>query len=257
MQSYKEFIKNNQQYAKPVYWPDFVEALKRNYKTHDQTGDLKKTIIDELNIGFLLDKMDLEAEIAGEKIKFISPIVGTFEGLLLTPKKSNGCAIIGLHGHSQECNEFSNKYFIRDLVKEGFTVLIPTLRCMGLGEEEAEITRELAENGFTLMGLRVYETLLLTKYLKGFKVGLMGHSGGAEVAYLTSIINDDVKVLAFDMYPKPYSTVGSRIHCQTIPGLDRYNDQLCAFKFKIPYKKFEYRYPSREVIDFLWKNLKK
>ncbi|GAI30121.1 unnamed protein product, partial [marine sediment metagenome] len=74
--------------------------------------------------------------------------------------------IIGLHGHRETNVIFRDNYFGIDFVARGFLVIIPTFRAMNIDKEEDAVTRKLCLNGFTLMGLRVYETLLVIKYLK-------------------------------------------------------------------------------------------
>lgn len=61
-------------------------------------------------------------------------------------------------------------------------------RAMVCSRRENDLSIELLKNGLTLMGIRVYETLLMEKYLQHLavvdsrRIGLLGHSGGNSVA---------------------------------------------------------------------------
>jgi len=284
---YLDFIKKNQQYAKPTTWAEFLNEMEETgtylglYPPGKTTGDLEKRIIDELNIEFLLTginqrqlavtitKIQEQEKYIEKDLLFTDPEVGSFSVLLLIPKqKEMSCpAIIGLHGHGGDNISFKNNYFGKDLAEAGFIVILPSFRAMDcLEAPEETITQELILNGFTLMGLRIYETFLLIKYLKyvdfvdNDKIGIMGHSGGSDVAYLTSIINQDLRALVFDFYPKPDSLCEGRVHCETIPGLAYYKEQINdPSTLKIPSQKFEYDYPEEndkeEVINFFKEKL--
>lgn len=279
---YRDFIKKNQQYAKPISWIEFLQKLEQAglelgmYPPGKTTKNLRKTIIEELNIDFLLEGFNQrelivttkavkqEEKYTEKELLFSDSNVGTFSVLLLIPeeKKSSYPAIIGLHGHADDYNSFKNGYGGKELVQAGFVVIIPSFRAMDcLREPEETITRELILNGFTLMGIRIYETLLLEKYLKynDFidKIGIMGHSGGSDVAYLTSIINPNFQALAFDFYPKPDSLCEGKVHCETLPGLAYYKEQINnPSTLKIPSKKFDYDFPGdkQDVINFFKEN---
>lgn len=281
--AYEEFISKNQQYTKPISWTEFLEQLEKAgaelsfYPPGKTSKNLKQTIIEELNIGFLLEGLDQrelsvittniiqnEDYIEKEMI-FKDPNVGSFAVLLLIPNKKETSypAIIGLHGHADDYNAPKNGYGGKELARAGFAIIMPSFRAMDcLQAPEEIITQELIKNGFTLMGLRIYETFLLEKYLKykDFvgKIGIMGHSGGSDVAYLTSIINTDFAALAFDFYPKPDSLCDGRIHCETLPGLAYYKQQINdPSALQIPSKKFEYGFPGdkQDLIDFFKENL--
>ena len=281
--AYEEFIIKNQQHAKPISWVEFLNKLEKAgselgfYPPGKTSKDLKKTIIEELNIGFLLSDLNQrellvtitniiqdENYIENELI-FTDPNVGSFSVLLLIPneKKDLYPAIIGLHGHAGNYNSLKDSYGGKELAQAGFVVIMPSFRAMDcLGHPEEIITQKLIKSGFTLMGIRIYETFLLEKYLKykDFidKIGIMGHSGGSDTAYLASIINTDFAALAFDFYPKPDSLCDGKIHCETLPGLAYYKQQINdPSTLKIPSKKFDYSFPGdkQDLIQFFKENL--
>lgn len=282
LSSYRDFIVRNQQYAKPISWEELQNQIEQAgiylaeiypdlNPSGKTTSDLKAKLIKELNIGFLLKRLDWVVTIVAEhpypdyiekELLLTNSEIGTFSVLLLVPEKEHRCAIIGLHGHRYDNTGFRDRYGVKEWPKQGFTVAMPTFRAMGCDATEEIITTELALKGFTLMGLRIYETLVLIEYLKRQpiidRIGIMGHSGGSDVAYLTSIINQDIKALAFDMYPKLSNLCEGRIHCETIPSLAGYDKQINEWKFEIPFRKWEYKYPNakEEILEFFNKNLK-
>ncbi len=262
---YKNFIKNNVRYQTPISKIELLKQIKdaQDYlETHPSgkiTGDLRKRIITELNVGFLLHKLNqrkLVVTVAAthqyegyteNELLFKDPQVGTFSVLFLVPNKEKRShpAVVGLHGHGDSSKRFRDNYFGKELAKKGFIVIMPSFRAMFCDEIERVISEELYLSGFTLMGLRVYETLLTIKYLKhkNFvdKIGIMGHSGGSDTAYLVSIISPDLQALVYDMYPNQLNMCYERIHCETIPRLAYYGSQINDFAtLKIPSRKFEY-----------------
>ena len=283
---YLNFVTINGLYAKPRTIGEFErqyglasDFLKAN-PYGKFTKDIKGTIIQELNIGFLLrglNRGELRTKTGyirqyekytEKKLLFIDPQVGAFSALLLLPnnKEKSYPAIIGLHGHGDSSEIFRDRYFGKELAREGFVVLLISFRAMSLDSTEDDISKKLYRKGFTLMGLRVYEALLLVKYLKqaefadGNKLGIMGHSGGATVAYLVSRISPDLRAGVYDWSPPLLDRVPPGMHCETIPGLAYYNAQINDTA-TIPFntREFKYGYPGpndkREVINFFKNNL--
>lgn len=294
--SYKEFIINNKKYSKHFTKEEldnqFNEAA--NYIDEHPEGkfaeNLKKKIINKLNIGFVLkniNKKELIVETINvnkykkyteKKLLFKDTEVGDISVLILIPKGHGPWpAIIGLHGHGDSKEIFKKNYFGKYLAKKGFVVILPDLRAMCCDKPEENISEELLSNGFTLMGLRVYETQLLIKYLKSKKfvnseIGIIGHSGGSELANLVIRINNSLKAgisdfesdmldLCWDrkdcIIPSPYC----RTHCQTIPALSYYMPQINdSSTLEIPFLKFNYKYPEaddkEQVLNFFETNLK-
>lgn len=285
--SYRDFIKNNEQYRKLISEAELQNQIKgaRDYLEAHPSGKtaegLREKIIQELNIGFLLHGLNQRElvvtitavrqyrEYTEKELLFKDPQVGTFSVLLLIPNKEKESypAIVGLHGHEGSNKVFRDMYFGKELARKGFVVIMPSFRAMGYDEIEMAVSQELYLNGFTLMGLRAYETLLLIKYLKyknsvdEHKIGIMGHSGGSDTAYLVSRISLDLQAGVYDMYSELLNLFPhGGIHCETIPGLAYYTPQVNdPSTLKIPSRKFEYGYPNRNdrhaVINFFKEKL--
>lgn len=235
--------------------------------------EMANEIVRRLGIGFLIDGMNatkltvttvkahqFSTHIEHELV-FHDPHVGLFRVLLLVPGRGEGRypAILGIHGHNDSPEVFRDKYFSNAMVKAGFAVIIPSLRAMGCDDKEEAISRELYLKGFTLMGLRVYETMLVLKYLKYSeridenRIGVMGHSGGSCVIYLLSRISRNVKAAIVDDdlhlldHCDETDSPTHHMHCQTIPSLVHlYADLQDTAKSPIPLCRFAYGYPERE-----------
>lgn len=287
--SYQDFIKNNIQYSKPISEEELerqIDQARAYLADHPQgkiAENLREQIIQELNIGFILEGINQrelvvttiavrQYEKYNEKeLLFEDPQVGTFSVLLLIPEEGESHpAILGLHGHGDSKEVFKRKFFGEKLAEEGFVVIMPSFRDMNCDEIEKNISKELLFEGFTLMGLRVYETHLLIKYLKHTdfvdkdRIGIIGHSGGGEIVNLISRVSPDLKAGVYDFSSDLLDMcdpIDPRIHCQTIPTLGYYSPQINNNStVKIPLRKFDYGYPGlndkQEVINFFKENLK-
>ena len=165
--------------------------------------DLKNIILKILNVGFLYERVN-SRPLNVKTIKILrrpgyiekellitDPYVGTFKALYLLPdKKGPFPGIVALHGHSDCAESFRDNYNGKEFAQNGYAIMIPTLRAMCCGQSENIISRQLLLNGFTLYGLRHYESMLCKKYLESRKeidrdsIGLIGHSSGSCVANL-------------------------------------------------------------------------
>jgi len=292
---YREFIENNRQHWRPVEKADYLRQIEdaQDYLKAHPSGktakDLRQKILEELNIDFLLRGFNARAltvtlitqrfkkGFIEKELLFEDPQVGTFPVFLLMPGKEKipHAAIIGCHGHDGTFLAF-DRVFGKTLVAKGFTVIMPTFRSFYI-PIDVIMSEELYSKGFTLMGLRVYETLLLIKYLryKGYDpIGVMGHSAGSDVAYLTAILDRNVKALVYDISPNNYLLMlvggtpecetlpapGTYPHCEVIPGLAYYGPQMNdAATLKIPSRRFEYEYSKpgdlEKVAGFFEANL--
>jgi len=245
--------------------------------------ELKEKIIGELNIGFLLDGLDdreLKARTVysrrrkgytEKKVLLADPQVGELPVLVLVPERrqGNSPAVIGLHGHGDSPERFRDGFHGKELARAGFVVALPSFRAMDYPAVERAVSENLYYSGFTLMGLRVYEALLVIKYLKGEgavaagNIGIMGHSGGASAAILVSRLSRDLRAGVYDMKFPPLDTFDKDLksmHCETVPRLAYYGPQindLATMPFAA--REFEYGYPSpedrQELIGFFKENL--
>lgn len=144
-----------------------------------------------------------------------------------------------------------------------------TMRAMGSGLEalvEHAVSRELLLDGFTRMGLRVYETFLGLKYLRYLpavaseRIGLIGHSGGSSTGNLTVRLDPGVSAYVSDHtvdYAEwvPFFRV---YHCETVPELYPYSLLINDFETgSVPVKTVPYGYTGRmgEIFDFFDRHL--
>jgi len=208
---------------------------------------LRTAIIEALNMGFMLDGLDArpltvtifaETEEAGaaraltaRRLIFSDPLVGEFEALQLEPAGSQRLpAIIGLHGHFDTPAIFAAKFLGAALAAEGYVMLMPQFRAMECFGPEDQISRALIYGGFNLMSMRVYEALLMEKYLRSLervdarRIGILSHSGGSSTANLVVHLTDGIAAQVTDYYvdwrdrciPPPANLP---VHCETVPGL--------------------------------------
>jgi len=174
--------------------------------------DLREALLDALNIRFLKDAERgwMVGEVAVEelapgpgyrqqRLRFRDPHLGVFGALLLLPEAGAGPypAVLALPGHNETPEDHRDRRHGALLAQRGFAVLVPALRAYDSREAEHEATVALLCQGFSLLGLRVYEALVALRYLAEHaevdadRVGLLGHSGGSAtlnlVVRLTSI----------------------------------------------------------------------
>jgi len=210
-------------------------------------SELRNLIKQGLNIDFLptdISQEGFKVKVTSEidslnyvekHLLFTTPDIGTFNAILLMPKGYSNPrpAILGLHGHGDSALIFKNNYFATQLVKEGFVVLMPSFRAMDCVGPEAQLSKTMLLNGFSLMGLRVYESQLLIEYLKSLstvdssRINLLTHSGGSVVANLLKKLNKDVKAVIYD-YESTFMLGCDplAIHCETIPLFAPYYEQI-------------------------------
>jgi len=293
--SYENFASNNAQHARPITKEQLDAQIIQasDYLLQHPEGmtaeNVTEKIIEKLNIGFLLDGIGRGsvsetvvrhyADYTEKELMFTDPQVGNFSALLLVPKGTGLPAIVGLHGHGDSKEIFKRDYFGEKLAKEGFVVIMPSFRAMECGEEEKNISEELLLNGFTLMGMRIYETQLLVEYLKGqdfvdsSRIGIIGHSGGGETTNIAARVIPDLKAGVYDFSSNLLDlckdsdactaspSAECRVHCETIPGLAYYGPQIRNnSSASIPLRMFDYKYPGindwNEILAFFNENLK-
>jgi len=87
------------------------------------------------------------------------------------------------------------------------------------------VSTHLLRNGFTLMGIRVYEALLAAKYLRGLptvdphRVVIVGHSGGSSTANLVVRVTDWFAAEVADHEVDYRDVCDGLVHCETVPAL--------------------------------------
>ncbi|MBU1864102.1 MAG: dienelactone hydrolase family protein [Candidatus Omnitrophica bacterium] len=307
LSDYLQFPTQHRQYKSEITEKKIVEQMKNAIEKADEwemgtvsdvaTVELKKIILHELNIGFLLNNIDKEklivitvAEVNHDRyfereLIFKDVHVGEFHVRLLIPKQQSRPlpAIVGLHGHNESNVDFRDKYRGKDLVQAGFVVIMPSFRAAQVewpeNTDDNRISRELFLNGFTLLGLRCYEVLLLVKYLKYMnevdnkKIGIIGHSMGSVIAILVSRMSSDIKAITRDCLCEFINVVGLEVaslgknsyidslHCETVLSLSHYTTAINDEKtLSIPVLTVPYGFNSKKdrqaIGEFFLKFLK-
>jgi hypothetical protein len=246
---YRSFVADHAQFAHPrpseTVLAELVaiEAEPVPPEMNLSQEELRAKIVEALNIGFMLDGLDArplqvtifaESEDAGvlsHRLIFADPLVGEFEALQLEPAGEPRLpAIIGLHGHFDTPKIFAEKFLGAALAAEGYLVIMPQFRAMDCFGPEDQISRVLIGAGFHLMAMRVYETLLLEKYLRSLarvdadRIGILSHSGGSSTANLVVHLTNGIAAQVTDYYVDwrdrcvgpPFDLP---VHCETVPGL--------------------------------------
>jgi hypothetical protein len=214
---------------------------------------LRAQLVDALDIGFLVDGINerplfvttirrAETETYAEaELLLTDPYVGTFQGLLLLPKRADGPvpAVLAIHGHDDDAAAYRDRYHGAEYPAHGMAILMLTMRAMGLtlGQHEHRITRSLLTSGFDLIGLHVYEALLGLKVLRYLpaiddtRIGLIGHSGGSSTSNLTVRVDPGIAAYVSD-YAVDYCEWGTPwepYHCETAPEVFPYHRLVSDF----------------------------
>ena len=291
LKSYYEFPKLNRKYGFKITDKDLNEQIKKARYidlpiVQIDSRKLSRIIIEGLNIGFLLNNIenrklvvttiseDIHDDYIERELLFEDEYVGTFCVLMLVPsvKKNKYPVVVGFHGHGSNSFDFWDNYMGIELVRQGFVVIIPFFRAMvNFRERKYDniLSRYLLQEGFTLMGIRVYESLLVLKYLKyndminNERIGALAHSGGSAAASLIVRLSNDIKAFVRD-YRSNYldffvevKQFGS-IHCETIPALSYYrntinNEETLAIPvLNVPYG---FKEEKHKILEFFAKNL--
>ena len=241
--------------------------------------ELRAKILDGANVRFLYEgliarplrvttigKDDSNPGYDQRELLFEDPLVGTFYALLLTPKGPGPFpGIVAIHGHGDSAQIYRDSYHGNEWPSHGYAIVIPTMRVMNIDTDEHNVSHDLLREGFTLIGLRLYESLLALKYLRSrpavdpWRVGLIGHSGGSSTSNLTVRVEPAVKAYVSDWTVDWYSSGLELYHCETAPGLYPYNKLINDFTTSLtPVKAVPYGYTNgmAEIFDFFDKNLK-
>ena len=210
---------------------------------------LRDAILDRLNMRFLAEGIDgrpLAVTVTGESetadyretdLLFVDEYVGTFKGILLTPKAGGPFpGIVAVHGHGGDAADYRDHYHGAEFPSHGYAILMLTMRAMNIDADEHEVTWVLLLKGFNLISLRVYESLLGLRYLAcrpdvlPGKIGLIGHSGGSSTGNLTVRIEPRFKAFVSDNQVDWYKSSDTEpYHCETAPALYPYHDLINDF----------------------------
>lgn len=194
------------------------------------------------------------------RVVFADPEVGEFDALVLEPAgRDRVAAVVGLHGHLDTAVVFAERYLGRELASAGYLVVIPQLRameCLGPYGPELEISRLLLEQGFTLIGLRAYETALAAKYVQAIsrvdpaRIGLLSHSGGSSTAEVAVWLTDRFAAQVIDYHQDWRNRCGffDTIHCETVPTLFPLGATLADDgRAPLPRLRVDYGFPAPET----------
>jgi len=245
------------------------------------SGDvsLKSIILKSLNIEYLMEEFNTrplkvittqeekEEDYIEKRLLFKDEHIGTFQVLMLMPEEREAKlpAIIGVHGHGDSSYVFKKNFMGRELVKEGFVVLLPSIRGTWASEEDSLY---FLLKGYPLLGLEVYELLLVVKYLNHLeevnplRIGMIGHSGGSVLANLVARVTGQVSALVSDEESSFLNFDVAYPDClgdDTVPKLSYYGFNIYDVKslnfplMKVPYGFKRWR---RAIIDFFNTHLK-
>jgi len=295
VQPYYDFPDKHKQYRSVITEDEFTRQVEKAQETKPpkppvlNREQLRDLVLDGLNIRFMVEDINKRQLVVTtiretdrgdytEKLLLLKDeYVGTFGAMLLLPKKFEPVpAIIGLHGHGDNYDIFADEYMGREFAKNGFAVIMPDFRAMDCdpgrhrGAVEHDVTMHLATNGFNLMGMRVYEVLLLVKYLHcldevdSSRLGIISHSGGSSTSNLVVRISDDITAQVPDMYSDYMNVVGPPcgIHCEVLLKLHPFaqlindSDTLPFAYMKVPYG-FDDRRQRDGILKFFTEHLQK
>jgi hypothetical protein len=161
-------------------------------------------------------------------------------------------ALVFLIGHLDSADCLLEQYDGLGFVKAGYVVLTIEARADDSGPVEDLASRFLLINGFTMMGLRVYEALLGLKFLQAMpgvdptRLGLLGHSGGASTANLLVRLHPGFAAAAVDHHGEHYNLAEDRYNlCETVFGLVHFTHLLSdPSTAPMPMKRVEYGWPE-------------
>ncbi|MEE2830576.1 MAG: hypothetical protein VX498_15415 [Myxococcota bacterium] len=180
--------------------------------------ELQAKLIEGLGMGFLLDGLEQRplsiqpgpgpgwAEGRQLNIVMNDPYVGTMELLLVLPDgRGPWPAVVAHPGHFEDAHYHRQFRFGADFAAAGIALAILTPRANDSHPLEDKTSQLFLRNGFTFMGVRVYELLLVRKYLRcrtdiqADRLGLVGHSGGAVVGNLAVRVERSWKAYVGDL----------------------------------------------------------
>ncbi|MHA1569655.1 MAG: alpha/beta hydrolase family protein [Alphaproteobacteria bacterium] len=281
---YLTFVDLAADYAAPIteaeldqQMADIENELTDVHEESLPASALAETLVDILNVDFLRDGLDQRwlrvtvtddedlATYRQKRLLLEDPYVGTFKALLLLPPGEGPFpAVIALHGHADSAVVYRDDYHGDEYPARGFAILMITSRAMGADYYEDLVTRHLLLAGFTFMGLRHYETILLLKYLQYLpevdndRVGLIGHSGGSVAGNLTAWIEDGFGALVTDEVSTYYSVHNGLLHDDNVPALYPYHPLVNDFEnCPVPVRRVDYGYTGGmdEIFNFFNDNL--
>jgi len=204
-------------------WPPDLDrsAVPLNSKGGELL-ELRRALTESLNIGFLLDKGTKGLRAPGPQALILrEEDMGTYRRvdmvlrdravgdipLLLAVPTSEGPfpVVLALPGHGQVPTDVLESLPPEQVTARGMALMVIGLRAYDSLEAEHDATLALLCQGFSLMGLRVYETLVAMEYIVSESrlsvdaVGLVGHSGGSATLNLLVWLSGIPRALITDL----------------------------------------------------------
>ena len=186
------------------------------------TPGLRKELLESLNLGFLLregarglqapnpEVLVLREEGQGSFRQFDLVLrdkaVGDIPLLLALPSGEGPFPVVlALPGHGEVPRDVLKSLPPEQITARGMALVVVGMRAYDSLVAEHDATMTLLCQGFSLMGLRVYEALVAMEYihtnskLKGDAVGLVGHSGGSATLNLVVWLSEAPRALITDL----------------------------------------------------------
>ncbi|MDP8256686.1 MAG: hypothetical protein P9M14_13125 [Candidatus Alcyoniella australis] len=202
--------------------PEYELGIEEEYLSPD---DLSEALMDGGNISFLTDGMydrelnvtvldqKVEASFCRQLLLFEDPFVGAFTAMHISPinpmAETDGSfqvpTVIASHGHCENPERFEIDHYGERYPDHGLGIIMHSSKGICVDDYEADTSFNLVSNGFSTLGIKVYEEALLLRYLKANlgvdegHIGLIGHSAGASLGNITSrIFYDDFAAYVAD-----------------------------------------------------------
>ncbi len=251
------------------------------------TLDLRSALIESLNIGFLLKKGAKGLRASGPQALVLREedmgtyrrvdmvlrdrAVGDIPVLLAVPTSEGPFPVVlALPGHGQVPTDVLESLPPEQVTARGMALMVIGLRAYDSLEAEHDATLALLCQGFSLMGLRVYEALVTLEYivsdsrLSADAVGLVGHSGGSATLNLLVWLSGIPRALITDLSTEYFNLkeFGGRYYVldETHPQLHALAPQINALDaLRLPILKVPYGAPGGPdpLLNFLGENLRK
>jgi hypothetical protein len=273
VQPYLDFVQRARDYARPQEPQALLLRLAET--SHGRMtmvpgplpfDALRARVLDAAGIAFLTDGLDarpLSVTVRAESplpgggrqldLVFDDPWVGSFAALLLLPPGGGPYPAVLMHpGHCETAEDQRDLRHGGEFPGRGYATLILEPRANWGDAWEDQATRALLGQGFTLIGLRVYEILLGFKYLRWradidpARIALLGHSGGAITGNLAVRVEPRFAAYVSDLTSTHFNVSKEGwLLDETSPELASLRDLVNEFSTsQVPVLSEEYEFPN-------------
>ncbi|MCR2803850.1 dienelactone hydrolase family protein [Paenibacillus soyae] len=252
---YREALLRHKQLAETETWQERKSRLKSALL--ESIGTFEPSLASNPKI---LERVECDGYIR-ERVELSATPGLTFAAYVLMPSHASGPlpGVLALHGHGYGSREIvglkpdgtpddgvpgSHGHFAVQLAKKGMAVIAPDI--IGYGERKLlsdlrqdpnapnscyTLSTTLMMLGKTLTGIRVCEALAAFSYLEGRpevdgqRVGAMGFSGGALIAYVAAALNERIQATLLTGFTNTFKdSILAMRHCidNYTPGLLRH-----------------------------------